>query len=83
MKKRPTDPKTKVAQLKEAVLGKKVFYAVTDKNQDVVDKDELYVYPTIEEAYREHINDYGTEEPCYAYKIEFVGEVSMQLTIKP
>ncbi len=77
MKKRPTDPKTK------AVVKKRIFYAVNNSNQDTVDREGIYLYDTIEEAYADHINDYGTNDPCYAYKIEFIGEVSMQLTIKP
>jgi len=79
MTKKPTTT-TKKAPL---APQKKVFYAVNYRNQDVVDQDEIWLYNTIEEAYADHINDNGTEEKCYAYKIEFLGEVSMQLTIKP
>jgi hypothetical protein len=80
MVKKSTTPRTKKAPV---APQKKVFYAVNDRKTDTVDQDEIWLYPTLEEAYADHINDNGTEEPCYAYKIEFLGEVSMQLTIKP
>lgn len=80
MVKKSTTPKTKKAPV---APQKKVFYAVNDRKTDTVDQDELWIYPTLEEAYASHIEDCGTENPCYAYKVEFMGEVSMQLTIKP
>lgn len=80
MTKKTTTPRTKKAPI---APQKKVFYAVSERNTDIVDQDELWIYPTLEEAYQDHINDYGIENPCYAYKVEYMGEVSMQLTIKP
>ena len=77
MTKKITTPKTK-----EVIKEKKVFYAVNNRGDNVVDQDELWIYPTLEEAYASHIEDCGTEETCYAYKIEYMGEVSMQITIK-
>lgn len=83
MTKKTTTPKTKVSQMKELVKAKKVFYAVNDRNTDIVADDELWIYNTLEEAYNDHVRDYGADEPMYAYKIEFMGQVAMQLTIKP
>jgi hypothetical protein len=66
----------------EVVLKKKTYYAVNDRHQDIVDQDEIWLYDTIEEAYKKHIDDYGTEGESYVYKIEYMGEVSMELIIK-
>lgn len=80
MVKKSTTPRTKKAPV---APQKKVFYAVSERNTDIVEQDELWIYPTLEEAYSSHIEEFRTENPCYAYKVEYMGEVSMQLTIKP
>lgn len=83
-KKQPVKKST-VAAKKEVVKQqqKKVFYAVCNRNADSVEEDELWIYPTLEEAYESHIEDYDAKEPAFAYKIELIGSVSMQLNIKP
>jgi hypothetical protein len=73
---------TKKQPKEEVVLKKKTYYAVSDRHQDIVDQDEIWLYDTIEEAYKVHIDDFGTEGESYVYKIEYMGEVSMELIIK-
>jgi hypothetical protein len=73
---------TKKQPKEEVVLKKKTYYAVNDRHQDIVDQDGIFLYDTIEEAYKDHINEYGTEESAYVYKIEYIGEISMELIIK-
>jgi hypothetical protein len=66
----------------EVVLKKITYYAVSENNHDTVDMEGLWLFDTIEDAYKDYVNDYGTQEPAYVYKIEYMGEISMELIIK-
>lgn len=66
------------------VKKKVVFYAVNNKNSDAVADDEIYLYDSLEDAYKDHIQNDGINgEKLYAYKIEYMGEIKMELNIKP
>jgi hypothetical protein len=56
----------------------KIFYAVEDTDN----AEELYPMLTLEEAYNNYIENAGIAEKLYAYKIELLGEVKQELTIK-
>lgn len=62
---------------------KKVFYTVSTKNADSVVDEEMYLYDSLEEAYKNHIQTEGYSEKLYAYKVEYMGQASMEFTIKP
>lgn len=62
---------------------KKVFYTVSTKNADSVADEEMYLYDSLEEAYNNHVQNEGYGEKLYAYKVEYMGQASMELTIKP
>jgi hypothetical protein len=64
---------------------KKVFYAVESDIPKEDESNEIYLYESIDKAYREHLDNVGVGKAGttpYLFKVEIVGKIKMNISIE-